>query len=707
MIAPIDIQENKLLAEHPALLELLLKDHSTQRGIYWATDSYASLGEGYTFHDEITPERITGSHGDLIKPRAVKAREEQQRRSRAMAEVFTPSWLCNVMNNEADASWFGRRDVFNVVSPDCRSWQPTAGPIAMPAGESWQSYVSATRLEITCGEAPFLVSRYDTVTGAPIPIERRIGMLDRKLRVVGENATSPEQWQHWALVALSSIYGYEWQGDSLLLAREAVLATLADYYEHRFGQPIDDDLLTASAEIVACNLWQMDGLKGVLPQSCTHTRYMTNQSGEKVEYHDPCRGCETGNILAHNGTYCKIKRWNIASLSPATLDGDDLLFSDLFKPKSNNDIFSNEEDSTMKFDYIIGNPPYQEETNKGETNNGQHPSKSIFQFFQDEADAISLDCVCLVYPGGRWIQRSGKGMQKFGLKQINDSRLQAVYFFPQSKALFGEAADLTDGISIVIKKQSKTSDEFEYHYCEDLENDLCYKVKAPGSRILELNPADAFVMKKVDNFSKEKKLHNLHDRILSRSLFSIESDFVEKNPDKVTLYDGNLPTGGGKIKLLTNNKSGKSGRAKWYITSENVIPESSRKYINQWQVIVSSANAGGQKRDNQISIADNHTAFGRVRVALGSFKTKEEAENFLSYCQTYIIRFAFLMTDEALTSLAMRVPDLGDYTSKNKLVDFSKDLNQQLYKLMNLDKSEQKFVEQKINDIDIKRGKRG
>ena len=44
------------------------------------------------------------------------------------------------------------------------------------------------RLEITCGEAPYIASRYDTVSGEPIEIKRRIGILDRKLRVVTENA---------------------------------------------------------------------------------------------------------------------------------------------------------------------------------------------------------------------------------------------------------------------------------------------------------------------------------------------------------------------------------------------------------------------------------------------------------------------------------------------------------------------------------------
>ena len=76
------------------------------------------------------------------------------------------------------------------------------------------------RLEITCGEAPYLVSRYDTVTGRTIPISERVGLLDRKLRVVHENTGTEAEWKKWARRAVESVYGYEFQGDNLLLARE-------------------------------------------------------------------------------------------------------------------------------------------------------------------------------------------------------------------------------------------------------------------------------------------------------------------------------------------------------------------------------------------------------------------------------------------------------------------------------------------------------
>ena len=90
MSEPIDILENKLLQGEPGLLEVLLFDHTTRENIFWATDSYAEYGQDYRWHDRITVEAITGERRQIIMPRALKSRDEQLRRSRQMAEVFTP-----------------------------------------------------------------------------------------------------------------------------------------------------------------------------------------------------------------------------------------------------------------------------------------------------------------------------------------------------------------------------------------------------------------------------------------------------------------------------------------------------------------------------------------------------------------------------------------------------------------------------------------
>ncbi len=317
-LSQIDIRENEIFERSPELLSALLKDHTLsteecQVNIFWATDNYADLGAGYQYADPITVESITGTHGNIIKPRAVKSREMQQQRSREMAEVFTPSWICNKQNNLVDNAWFGRENVFNTEAdnPDgSHSWIPSEGKITFPEGKTWRDYVNENRLEITCGEAPYLVSRYDTVTGEPIPIERRIGLLDRKLRVVGENTETTGEWLKAAQSAYMSIYGYEWQGDNLVLAREALLYTFIDYYKAKFGSEPQLKSLLYIAYIISWNIWQMDGLKGVIPDTCGERRIVEHTIFGDEERVSVCQGCKNDDIRAHNGTYALIKDWN-------------------------------------------------------------------------------------------------------------------------------------------------------------------------------------------------------------------------------------------------------------------------------------------------------------------------------------------------------------------------------------------------------------
>lgn len=313
----IDIRENNIFERSPELLSALLKDHTLstetqQVNIFWATNNYADMGVGYQYSDQITIEAITGKNGDIIKPRAVKNREMQQQRSREMAEVFTPSWICNKQNNLVDNAWFGRENVFNteVDNPDgLHSWIPSEDKITFPEGKTWRDYVKENRLEITCGEAPYLVSRYDTVTGEPIPVERRIGLLDRKLRVVGENTETTSEWLKAALSAYKSIYGYEWQGDNLVLARKVLLYTFIDYYQAKFGCEPQPKSLQSIADVISWNIWQMDGLKCVVPDSCRAVRKTIQNLFDTSETVQECEGCQKDDMHKHNGVYCKIKDW--------------------------------------------------------------------------------------------------------------------------------------------------------------------------------------------------------------------------------------------------------------------------------------------------------------------------------------------------------------------------------------------------------------
>ena len=221
----IDVLENDLFFKYPMILEILLKDRTTENNIIWATSDYKIHGLDYYPKSEIKVNSITGHNTRIIQPRITKAQHNQQMRTKYKAEVFTPAWVCNNQNNLVDNAWFGLDNIFNIEQE--KGWLTSKEIIPFPTydGKTWEDYILANRMEITCGEAPYLTSRYDMVTGKAIEISDRIGMLDRKLRVINERIDDTNEWFKWVMHAYQSTYGYEYQGDNVILARENLFYT--------------------------------------------------------------------------------------------------------------------------------------------------------------------------------------------------------------------------------------------------------------------------------------------------------------------------------------------------------------------------------------------------------------------------------------------------------------------------------------------------
>ena len=233
------------------MIEILLKDRTTGKNILWAN---AERATEEIFSDEVY----------LIEPRWKKLRAQQKQRTRDRAEIFTPPEVCKIQNDlVAD---FDERD--------------------------WQTFVDAKFLEITCGEAPYLVGRYNAVTGEAIDLAERTGLLDRKLRVIGEYATTVGHWLELATRAVKSVYGYDLQGDNLFLARRNVFETVKDFFRAQFNREPPEDFLLTVAEIVSWNLWQMDGRTFTVPhvKQLKYARIKDWATGDEIKFFELAQG---------------------------------------------------------------------------------------------------------------------------------------------------------------------------------------------------------------------------------------------------------------------------------------------------------------------------------------------------------------------------------------------------------------------------------
>ena len=238
--AVVDTSSEIVMLHNMGLLDKLLADKTTGGNITWATNEYAERGPEYGADRQIHPELIMFPNTDIVQPRAAKSQAAQSKRTRTKGEVFTPVWVCPKMNEYIEAE-------------------------ATDSAKDWRQLIDFRMLEITCGEAPFLVSRYDSQTGKRIKLEDRVGLLDFKLRVVAIHSNTKQEWTDWAIRAYESTYGFEFQGDSLLIGRINMLMTFIEYYEERWSHPPDRTILRKLANVIAWNVWQMDGLTGRTP----------------------------------------------------------------------------------------------------------------------------------------------------------------------------------------------------------------------------------------------------------------------------------------------------------------------------------------------------------------------------------------------------------------------------------------------------------
>ena len=679
MSEPIDILENRMLKETPGLLEVLLKDHTTQQNIFWATDSYAELGDGFRWHDSITVAAITGEHGDVIMPRVMKTRDEQQRRVKQMAEVFTPAWLVNKMNNAADEVWFGRQNVFNV--PTEEGWRPTEAPVMMPKEKSWYDYVLATRLEITCGEAPFLTSRYDMISGVSIAIKARMGMLDRKLRIVNEHCTGDE-WTRWALLALGSVYGFEWQGDNLLLARESLLASFSESYEQQFGHKADRTTLMLAAEIIAWNVWQMDGLKGVVPDSCRETRIMeTDFFGEtKVTSVSPCPGCEHDDITLHNGMRCCLRRWLPSeTMIPNHFDYN---YTEIITKKYKT---YHKNKYLMKFDFVIGNPPYQEET----VGTSDTP---VYDRFMDASFVVSKKAL-LITPA-RFLFNAGKTPSAWNKKMLNDEHFKVLDYYPVSDKVFSNT-DIKGGVAVTYRDETQKLGPIGVFTTYPELNSIYKKVT---SNIEQGGLTDLFYMQ------NKFKLNTLYaDYPQYKNL--IGSEGKERRLTAAILYQLDVFTEAQEkdedvaIIGVINNK-----RVKRYIDRKYLDLEKTN--LNKWKVLVPKSNGSGVLGEvlSTPLIAEPIMGYTQTFLGIGAFDNESEAQAAYKYI---ISKFARTMlgvlkiTQDNPPEKWKYVP-LQDFTNHSD-IDWTKSVHEidlQLYDKYGLSADERNFIETHVKAMD-------
>lgn len=655
----INIGDDILKLNSMGLINKLLADKTTKKNIMWATDAYRNLGERFERNQEIKSERITGSYSDVIKTRARKAMEQQAQRTKQHAEVFTPLWIVQKMNDYADEVWFGRGNVFFDGAT------PTA-EIEFPPDKPWQTYVDSRRLEITCGEAPYLVTRYNVETGEAIEVENRAGILDRKLRVVNENAKTQEEWLKWTYRALESTYGYEFQGDNLLIARVNLLMTFEENLQFRWGRKPALTEYIKAANIIVWNMWQMDGLTDTIP----YNKATDNAQLNLFDYFDPEEHIKK---IDSTQPHCYIYNWRAREpLEFKTLKGDN---------------------KKMKFDFIIGNPPYQDET-LGENKNFAPP---IYNLFMDEAYEIG-DKVELITPA-RFLFNAGYTPKTWNQKMLNDPHFKVLYYESNAKAIFKNTS-FEGGVAITLRDATS-------NFGPIIVFNMIDELVSINEKVSESNMESfSSIVYAAESYRFTKLMHDENpnvENLLSKGHKNDLKSSVFTSLDNIVFFK-EKPDNGKYIKIAGLFKTQRVYR--WIKADYIRTPDNFMFY----KVLLPKSNGSPAISSGKITsiigtpfIGQPYTGHTQTFISIGKLSNEQEANAVLKYIKTQFVRSLLgilKVTQDNPPEKWKHVP-LQDFTA-NSDIDWSRsvaEIDRQLYAKYGLDDNEIAFIESHVKEM--------
>ncbi len=632
------------------ILGTLLADRSTGGNIIWASNVFSDKGESYAPEDEIFIRDITGDNAGIIRTRASKDRDDQVALTRAHAEVFTPLWIVHKMVDWADEAWYESRE---------------ASPLL------WQQYVRSPRLEITCGEAPYLVSRYDAADGTPIPVDQRCGVLDRKLLEIGKHVRSRRSWMRHALAALKSTYGYEYQGDNLLIARVNVLATMEDYLDSAGWDSYTPEEYQQVAEVISWNLWQMDGLKNCVPNGALGVE----ETEMRLPGFDELFGLSGGQMeigITRGRGSAKIYDWkNRREVEFQALKREVSLMGS---------------GSQIQFDYIIGNPPYQSEPELGSTR-----ALPLYDKFMEQAFLVS-DKVELITPA-RFLFNSGQTSTAWNRKMLADPHFKVLYYEADSKRVF-VGVDIKGGVAITYRDAKTDFGPIEMFIPDPMLRGIAEKA---GARDLTESLTSISGTQCNYNFTELYADHPDYSQYISGGgrHSQLKSNALERVP------------------IFTAEKQGKDDlRIYGLVSRERVFRWCPRRYIDptneclmKYKVVIPASNGSGtlgEVLSNPVVIGPG-TGFTQTFMCIGRFATVEEAEALLKYIKTKLSRalLGVLKNTQHNPPVTWRMIPLQDFTRSSD-IDWTQPIagiDRQLYAKYGLTQDEIDFIESHVKEM--------
>lgn len=333
----------------------------------------------------------------------------------------------------------------------------------------------------------------------------------------------------------------------------------------------------------------------------------------------------------------------------------------------------------MKFDVIIGNPPYQLED--GGAGSSAIP---LYNKFIEKSVELNPEYITMVIPS-RWM-KGGKGLKSFRESMMSDKRMKIIHDFSDAKRLF-PTVNIDGGVNYFLW-DSKYDGKVEYNYYDE-DSDSIYSSRYLENGIIPIVIRDNRQIEIVKKTNSKRKFDSI---VSSRNPFGFSSDLFnspENYPD-VSFSNENKKD----CSLVYGVKGSKGGAKRIYKYVNNTSITKGKESVSKYKLLFSRAYTITATTPPEIILGNPGELCTETFLKIGDFNTESEMLNCLSYIETKFFR-ALLHYNRASFIMSKRVFSLIP------LQDFSKSwTDEELYRKYKLTEAEIAYIEDNIEPMD-------
>lgn len=353
------------------------------------------------------------------------------------------------------------------------------------------------------------------------------------------------------------------------------------------------------------------------------------------------------------------------------------------------DTLAEGENDMIKFEAIVGNPPYQEDDG-----GAQKSARPIYNYFVYMGKNLTSNYLSIIMPS-RWYA-GGKGLDEFRDDMLNDPHICVLHDFLHPEEVF---PDTNNRGGICYFESSKSFDNTKTGVAiisHEKSGETYSSQRSLKTQDIDIFIRDTRAIAILDKINELDSVNTIMHFVSSRKPFGIDGAFVKNNEYKSTALGLNEP-------IMCFGKAKKVG----FVEQAQVTMH--EEWINKWKVYLPYANNIGTELndDNQNAfVGSPNTICTETFLVVGAELELNEmsANNLCKYLKTRFARFLHSLAkiSQHGTAKTYRFVPLQDFTDKSD-IDWSKSvakIDQQLYKKYNLDDSEIAFIESMIKPME-------